>query len=170
MRGKSLELLHIQGSYSTKYSFRWNLVLPMNKGLWTPDFRNLAMKNRQATNPPSPPVRLKGGAVLVGKAEVYLLTHILNSDLCTTENSHLSQKLKAYATELINLRTKLMIQEVPYLLNKHQKYLPENKYLFNFFQEAFIPVIEFNFLASQDATRIPHFHYVPNMAKNLQDG
>jgi len=70
----SLELLHIQGSCSTKYNSRCRLFLPRNKDLWSPDFRNLAMKKGQASNPPSSPVRLKGGRVLVDKAEVCVLT------------------------------------------------------------------------------------------------
>lgn len=80
MGGGSLELLHIQGSYSTKYNSRCSLVLPRNKDLWAPDFGKLAMKNRQASNLVSSLVRLKGGGV-VDKAEVYLLTYTSDRDL-----------------------------------------------------------------------------------------
>lgn len=74
-------LLHIQGSYSSKYSSRCSLVLARNKDLLTPDFRNLAVKTRQASKCQSFPLSLKGGRILVDKAEVYLLDHTSDRDL-----------------------------------------------------------------------------------------
>lgn len=99
------------------------------------------MRTRQASKCQSFPLSLKGGGILVDKAEVYLLDHTSDRDL------HHWQLAFQWGTQsLCNwirvLCTELMRQKVPCLLSKHLEYLPVNKYLFNFFSKDFFQLLK----------------------------